>query len=110
MDKKVNAATKSDLRLVAKSELTELSDQLAVAIPKTADKMTKLHLMETRTDIKKILDNKYSTPGTAQTFSIFDLLGVKAKVEHNPLNCWGHDLLDPDLRKELEAEKAASSK
>jgi hypothetical protein len=82
-----------------------------VAIPKTTDKMTKLHLVETRNDIQKILGNKYSTPGAAAPMSLMDLLmGGANSGKLSPTSCWSQDMLDPDLRKELEAEIAVKAK
>jgi hypothetical protein len=112
MDKKINATTKSDLRLVAKAELIDLAGKIALALPKTTDKMTRLHLMETRSDIKKVLENRYTTPGTAQPMSLADFMMGFGLVETagSGENCWVHDLIDPDLRKQLEAERTATGK
>lgn len=108
MDKKINGATKTDLRLVARANLKTLALNLNGAIPRTTDSMTRLHLQECRSDIAKILDNKYSTPGAAAPMSLADFLGGIAEgiatSDVGNENCWSHDLIDPDLRKEMEAQ------
>lgn len=79
LDGKVNGATAntSDLRPVVKTELRNLVSRIDRAIPKTADGVTKSHLLESRRDIENILTNKYKAAGGATAgFSLADLFGI----------------------------------
>lgn len=49
-------ASTADIRPILKSELRSLDSQLAGAIGRTSDRMTKAHLEDSRDQIKKILD------------------------------------------------------
>lgn len=96
LDGKVNgsSANTSELRPVVKSELRALAKRIDVALPKTADPVTKAHLIESRRDIEQILNNKYTAPGGAsRPFTLADLFGLK----DTGAGCWsnlaGLDLL-----------------
>jgi hypothetical protein len=101
MDTKVNgsSANQSELRPLAKAKLKALAKKIDVALTKTKDATTKLHLAESRKDIGKIINGKYSTPAAASagggSFIIFG-----ADDEAVPHVCWSHANLVPDeLRK-----------
>jgi hypothetical protein len=51
-------ASQSDIRPMARGELKTLQRQIAAAIPKTSDKVSKLHLEDALDRIRKILDPK----------------------------------------------------
>jgi hypothetical protein len=51
-------ASQSDIRPMARGELRNLQRQVTAAIPRTTDKLTKLHLEDTLERIKSILDPK----------------------------------------------------
>jgi hypothetical protein len=50
------AATPSDARALIRGELKDLDAQIRTAIPKAANRMTRLHLEDMRNEIAKILD------------------------------------------------------
>ena len=52
------AGTPSDARALIRGELKELDAQIRTAIPKAANRMTRLHLEDMRNEIAKILDPK----------------------------------------------------
>ncbi|PRY89913.1 uncharacterized protein DUF5118 [Mongoliibacter ruber] len=51
-------ASQSDIRPMARGELKTLQRQISAAIPKTSDRLTKLHLEDSLENIKAILDPK----------------------------------------------------
>ena len=66
--------------------------------------MTKAHLMEVRSDIVKILEDRYAKPGAAPAFNLMELLmgGLTGKAIDG--NCWFHSM--PTLvKKAAELEK-----
>ncbi len=48
----------ADLRGIVRAELRDLDRQLAAAIPRTSDRMTRAHFEDARIEIKKLLDPK----------------------------------------------------
>ena len=52
------AGTPSDARALIRGELRDLDAQIRAAIPKAANRMTRLHLEDMRNEIAKILDPK----------------------------------------------------
>jgi hypothetical protein len=52
------AGTPSDARALIRGELKDLDAQIRAAIPKAANRMTRLHLEDMRNEISKILDPK----------------------------------------------------
>ncbi len=89
MDGKVNGsgATTSDLRPVVKADLRVLAKRIDVALARTTDVPTRNHLVESRKDIENILNNKYKAAGATQSFSIFDLFGIKEGSAASD-GCW----------------------
>jgi hypothetical protein len=55
----------SDLKLYVKDALRNLAHRIDKALPKTTDRMTALHLKESRSDIEKILLGKSTKPAAA---------------------------------------------
>jgi hypothetical protein len=74
-----SSATRTDLKLYLKAALRKLARQIDVAIPKAGDSITAMHLTESRSDIEKILADKYARAGGSFGFSLMDLFGIKAK-------------------------------
>lgn len=54
----VSAANTADIRPIFKDEMRVLDRDLAAAIGRTSDRMTRAHLQDTRDNIKKMLDPK----------------------------------------------------
>ena len=81
VDGRINgsSATRTDFKLYAKAELRKLAHQIDAAIPKAGDTITALHLKESRSDIEKILADKYTKSGGMMGFSLMDLFGINAK-------------------------------
>jgi hypothetical protein len=52
----------SDVRPVLRGELRALDRELAAAIPRAADRMTRLHLEDARAEIARLLDPQRATP------------------------------------------------
>ena len=50
------SSTSNDLRALMRGELMELDAHLRVAIPRAADRTTRLHLIDARAEIKRILE------------------------------------------------------
>jgi len=73
MDGKVNTTTSSDFAALAKDNLKDLAKRIDKALPKVQDRMTALHLKESRASIEKILTDKYSK-ATGGGMSLYDLL------------------------------------
>ena len=87
LDTKVNGSSgnTSELRPIVRTELRALAARIDATLPKTTDAVTKSHLIESRRDIGRILDNKYTTPGGAsRSFTLADLFGFKADGS----DCW----------------------
>lgn len=79
LDGKVNgdAAKTSELRPAIKDQLKKLASRIDLALVKTTDPDTKLHLKESRHDIELIMAGKYKSGSAASSFSIYDLFGIK---------------------------------
>lgn len=80
MDRRINGSygTNQELKLLAKESLVSLSKRLSMALPKTQDRMTKLHMQETMSDITKILEDKYSKDSGGMQ-GMFYYMGIHAK-------------------------------
>jgi hypothetical protein len=65
LDGKINngIAGGSEVRALARHELRTLAKQIDAALPRATDRVTKLHLAESRKDIERILNGKTSTAG-----------------------------------------------
>lgn len=68
--------SKSDFAFIAKSNLKSVAKQIDAALPKTKDKMTAAHLMESRAWINRIMAEKPSGAAANPMASIYDLFGV----------------------------------
>ena len=79
MDTKINGdtATDSDLRELEKDNLKHLAKKIDKALPRTKDRLTYLHLQDSRTDIERILQDKYSTPSSGGGLDLSFLFGLK---------------------------------
>jgi hypothetical protein len=93
MDAKINGdtATNSDLRELEKDNLQHLAKNIDKALPNTKDRLTYLHLQDCRTDIERILQNKYSSPSGGGGFDLSFLFGIKSLAPvgaSDPYECW----------------------
>ncbi len=79
MDNKLNGISvpKGDFVLVAKAALKNLVAQIDGAYLRSADPMTKAHLAESRSSIKRILAGKPVNTAGGGLPTIFDLFGIK---------------------------------
>lgn len=87
VDRRINGATASqtDLKPLAKEQLRLLAKRIDKALPKVKDRMTALHLQECRSDIGKILNDKYASKSGGGGLSIFDLFGISGdQAPSNP--------------------------
>jgi len=75
MDGKINA--NSDLKLYVKDTLRGLAKRIDQAIPKTKDRMTALHLADSRAEIEKILLGKTNKAATPPPFDFSQIFGFK---------------------------------
>ncbi len=111
LDGRINgsSATKTDLKALAKMELRAAAKAIDARMPTVKDPVTAAHLAEVRSDIVKILDDKYSKPGAAPAFNLMELLmggGLKGKAATAP--CWAphpSETLDEILRDLADAGK-----
>jgi len=89
MDGKVNGSATSDVRLLAKETLRALAKRIDKALPKTTDRMTSLHLADSRKEIEKIMNGKTNKPA-APSFDLSALFGFKDRdicgCDHVKLN------------------------
>ena len=74
MDGKTNA--NSDLKLYVKDALRGLAKKIDKALPNAADRMTALHLKDSRAEIEKILLGKSNKPAAAP-FDLSMLFGFR---------------------------------
>ncbi len=108
MDGRINgySATKTDLKLLVKAELKALAKQIDAAMPKTKDKLTSLHLAQTREDIGKILADKFSKDSGGGGFEMLSMFGIE-KATWSKLSCfspWAK--LPRSVQKHIEAQLA----
>jgi hypothetical protein len=52
----VSVGSNSDLRALMRGELNDLDSALQAALPRAADRETRLHILDARAEIKRILD------------------------------------------------------
>jgi hypothetical protein len=113
VDGRINGAgaSQTDLRPLLKEALRGVANDMVSAQSRTSDKVTKAHLNESLSDVKKILADTYSKgAGSAPAPSLMDLLmGMPFKFESghkHGRDCWTRmapaELVE--LKKELEAE------
>lgn len=87
------SATQTDLKPLLKSSLRTLAKRLDAASGKAADRVTAAHLQEVRSDIQKVLEDKYSKPSaSAPSFSLADLLGGIYDLDADQGACWARAL------------------
>jgi hypothetical protein len=118
VDGRVNGsgASQTDLRPILKDALKATLGRIDTAIPKSADKLTKAHLLECRLDIQKILTDTYTKGGSSgPQLTLADLLMGGFTEDHHDKdhkNCWSHHMPEAllELKKELEAERKAAGK
>jgi hypothetical protein len=96
LDTKVNGASapQSELRPVAKARLRTLAKQIDKAIPKAADAATRMHLQESRLDIEKILNGKYTANTGGGSFDLSSMFFFQDGHKHDP-GCWSHSARIP---------------
>jgi hypothetical protein len=93
MDTKINGdtATDSDLRELEKDNLKHLAKKIDKALPRTTDKLTYLHLTDCRTDIERILLDRYSSPlggGAPDLSFMFGFRNLAPIGAADPYGCW----------------------
>lgn len=76
MDGKVNGSAPGDLRILAKDQLRTLAKRIDKALPRTKDRLTALHLQDSRAEIEKILLGK-TTKSSGGGFDLSMLFGIK---------------------------------
>jgi hypothetical protein len=81
MGDKVNR-TGSESRSLARGELRSLDTAVRTAIPKAADRITRLHLQDVRDQIGRILDPKFAPAATPQPNPL-----IVAGADE-PVGCW----------------------
>lgn len=67
----------NDLKLYVKDALRGIAKRIDKALPKATDRMTVLHLKESRSEIEKILLGKTSAASSAPAFDLSALFGFK---------------------------------
>ena len=77
MDTKINGdlSANGDLPALERDDLQKLGKRIVRALPRTKDRMTLLHLKTCLIEIERILQNRYSTPGSTAGYdysSFFD--------------------------------------
>jgi len=90
IDGKINgaSASKTDLKPLAKETLRSLAKRIDASVPRAADRMTAIHLRESRKDIEKILAGKFSeSQGGGMSF--FDFFFISDAAKKNKA-CWSH--------------------
>ncbi|HEX2722018.1 MAG TPA: zinc-dependent metalloprotease, partial [Gemmatimonadaceae bacterium] len=55
---RISSGPNTDVRALMRGELIELDRQLAASIPRAGDRTTRLHLIDARSEIERILDSK----------------------------------------------------
>ncbi len=90
VDGRLNGASKTqtDLRLYLISELKVLAKQIDQALPKSKDKVTAMHLSDSRKEIERIIQGKASQAGGGAAVNPFDMFGITEKDLENPA-CFG---------------------
>jgi hypothetical protein len=110
LDRKVNGS-ESDVRPLARENLRLLAKEIDRSLPRAKDEMTRLHLVDSRKQIERILDGKTAARGGGGGFSILDLLGAKNGIQGHGCfsrsDSWRYWELDPEvLPKELREAAA----
>lgn len=78
LDTKLNGTSaRGDFVIVAKGALKALSNQIDGAMARTSDLMTKAHLSESKSTIRRILAGKPINTAGGGMVSVFDLFGIK---------------------------------
>lgn len=85
LDTKLNGSSygTTDLRPLSSMTLKTLAKKIDKALPKAKDNMTFAHLSQCRTDIERILQGKFSTNSSSNSF-IYELFGIRAGEK----GCW----------------------
>lgn len=100
VDSRINGATanQTELRPLLKEKLMSLAHTLDAAMPKVKDVATKRHLSESRRDIEKILQAKY-TPQGSSGMTLMEMLMGGINHKGNPgSGCFSNE----DLLKKAE--------
>ena len=88
IDRRINGSsvTSTDLKPVAKAELRALAQRIDKAIPRAANRLTALHLEESRSDIERILQARFAFPNQAASndYFFFGIKNLDAPVD----SCW----------------------
>jgi len=77
LDGKVNGAGTNDLRIISLEKLRGLAKRIDKALPRTSDRLTALHLKDSRLMIEKIITGKTAKAGSAPAFDLSALFGIK---------------------------------
>ncbi|MBS1810429.1 MAG: zinc-dependent metalloprotease [Acidobacteria bacterium] len=84
-------ATTDDTRALVRSELRALNADVAKALAKTTDRVTRAHLDDVKDQIAKILDPKFAAPAPTNPLSILGRIGMEE--EYQP-GCWEDVMMD----------------
>lgn len=77
MDGKINGGATNDLRIVSQEKLRALAKRIDKALPRTTDRVTALHLKDSRQLIEKILTGKTNKGGASNNIDLSALFGIK---------------------------------
>lgn len=111
MDDRINgdSAINSDLRSLEKDDLQRLARRIDKAVSRTKDNETNSHLEACRTDIERILENKYTSPAGGFDANAFARsLGIDPGRLMQPVTddeCWSPDATIRQTIQELMAEE-----
>ncbi len=111
MDDKINGdlAVNSDLKSLEKDDIKRLARRIDRAIAHTKDSTTSAHLEACRTDIERILENKYTSASGGFDLSFLgQLLGIDTDKLTKPVTdeeCWSPDAAIRQTIQELMAEQ-----
>ncbi len=93
VDGRINGsgASATDLRPLLREALKGLATKMNAAIARSADKVTKAHLIDCKRDIDAILNDTYAkASGGGQSQSLRELLGIPLNYNQSSFeNCWG---------------------
>jgi hypothetical protein len=76
-------AVTDDQRPLFRGELRTLSTEIAAAVPRATDRVTRLHLEDVRDQITKILDPKFAAPAPAGAAG-----AVRRALDEGAVSCW----------------------
>jgi hypothetical protein len=100
-DEKLNgrAASEDDVRALVRAELRTLSQEIAAAMPRAADRLTRAHLADAKDQIARILDPKFIPPAPAAQAGAGRPGSDGADADDTrPVSCWPDHAIRPRPR------------